>query len=141
MHDTIRRRSRGIVAALLALTAAGCGPRGPALHDVSGEVHFEGTPVAGAGVLFCPEGNRPAGAITDDKGRFHLRTWHDADGTVAGMHIVCVTKTLPVATKTESDYPETKNVLPPRYASPVSSPLRADVTPDGENCFRFDLEP
>jgi hypothetical protein len=141
MQDRLRWRSRRILAALLALAGAGCGPRRPALHAVSGEVHFEGQPVAGAGVLFCPDGGRPAGAITDDAGRFQLRTWQDADGAIAGMHFVCVTKTVPAATKTESDYQETKNVLPSRYASPVTSPLRADVRPGGDNHFQFDLEP
>lgn len=72
--------------------------------------------------------------------RFHLRTWHDGDWTLAGMHVVCVTTTVTVATKTESDYPETKNVPAPRYASPVTSPLRADGRPDGGNHFNFDLE-
>lgn len=141
MHDTICWRTAAIVVALVGLAAAGCGSRQTALHDVTGDVFFEGKPVAGAGVLFCPEGRRPAGAVTDDGGCFRLRTWHEADGAVAGTHVVCVTKTVPAATKGESDYQETKNVLPPRYASPVTSPLRADVGPTGDNRFRFELEP
>ena len=52
-----------------------------------------------------------------------------------------MTKTVPTATKTESAYPETKNVLPNRYASPVTSPLRAEVMADEYNHVRFDLAP
>lgn len=126
---------------LLALVAAGCGPGRPALHGVTGEVSLDGKPVAGAGVLFCPEGGRPAAAVTDDQGRFRLRTWRDADGTLAGTHVVCVTKTVPTAAESDNPYPESKNILPSRYASPLTSPLRADVSPANNNFFHFVLEP
>jgi hypothetical protein len=80
-------------------------------------------------------------AVTDDQGRFRLRTWRDADGTLAGTHVVCVTKTVPTAAESDNPYPESKNILPARYASPLTSPLRVDVSPAGNNVFRFELEP
>lgn len=130
------------VAVLLAIGLAGCGPRRPALYGVSGEVYLHGKPVTGAGVLFCPEGGRPAGAVTDDAGCFQLRTWRDADGTVAGTSVVCVTKEERIGdTKSSDPYGEFKSVLPARYASPVTSPLRAEVVAGKGNTFRFDLEP
>ena len=137
----VRARLASAAWLLIALAAAGCGPGRPTLHGVTGEVSLDGKPVAGAGVLFCPEGGRPASAVTDEQGRFQLRTWRDADGTLAGTHVVCVTKTVPTAAESDNPYAETKNILPSRYASPVTSPLRADVSPTGDNVFRFELEP
>jgi hypothetical protein len=60
-------------------------------------------------------------------------SWHAADGTLAGTHVVCVTKTVPTSAESDNPYPETKNILPARYSSPVTSPLRADVSPAGKN--------
>ena len=97
--------------------------------------------LAGAGVLFCQEGGRPASAVTDKEGRFRLRTWSEADGTLAGTHVVCATKTVPTTAESDNPYTETRNILPSRYASPVTSPLRADVDPAGDNVFRFEFEP
>lgn len=138
---SVRARPPSAAWLLIALAAAGCGPGRPSLHGVTGEVSLDGKPVAGAGVLFCPESGRPASAVTDAQGRFRLRTWSDADGTLAGTHVVCVTKTVPTTAESDNPYPETNNILPSRYASPVTSPLRADVDPAGDNVFRFELEP
>lgn len=130
-----------VVAVALALItpAAGCGK--PAhRHPVSGSVFFEGRPVEGAGVLFCRDGARPAGAVTDKAGMFVLRTWQARDGAAAGEHVVCVNKFEPGGSAEASPYGEVKNALPARYASPLTSPLRAEITPTGQNQFRFDLE-
>jgi hypothetical protein len=104
-------------------------------------VFFNGEPVARAGVLFSHAGARPAGATTDDAGVFLLRTCYDGDGTPAGEHTVCISKFVPLNGKDAGAYAEMQNTLPERYASPVTSPLRAIVRPGGNNRFRFDLEP
>ena len=149
-RSRLHRSAVGPVAALVAavliglVLAAGCG-RPPTRHAVSGSVFFEGLPAQGAGVLFCRDGARPAAAVTDDAGTFVLRTWQDGDGAAAGEHVVCVSKFVPIegkdAGKDASAYADSRNALPNRYASPLTSPLRAEVSPDGKNHFRFDLEP
>ena len=55
--------------------------------------------------------------------------------------MVCISKFVPIEGKDASAYADSRNALPNRYASPLTSPLRANVSPDGENHFRFDLEP
>lgn len=42
--------------------------------------------------------------------------------------------------RAENPYPQGKNILPAKYASPLTSPLRATITRKGPNTFRFDLE-
>lgn len=130
------------LSSTLAVVAllTGCG-KPTDRHPVSGSVFFEGRPVAGAGVLFCRDGARPAGAVTDEAGMFVLRTWQPGDGAATGEHVVCVNKFDPVGGPDASPYGEAKNALPARYASPLTSPLRAAVSPAGKNRFRFDLEP
>lgn len=122
-----------------ALVLAGCGTRRPPVVPVNGEVLLAGKPVEAAFVTFLPKGGRPAAGYTDAAGRFTIRTWSEADGTIAGEHVVCVAKQVPDA-KVGSSYLGVRNVLPSRYASPATSPLRATVTPEGTNEFRFDLE-
>lgn len=102
---------------------------------------MQGKPVAAADVLFCPDKDRPSNATTDQAGRFIVRTWGDGDGGVAGMHVVCVTKTEQTGARSSSPYAETRNMLPGRYASPLTSPLRAEVVPGQKNHFHFELEP
>jgi len=65
--------SRAVAGLLLGLAiAAGCGPR-PTV--VTGVVTLDGEAVAGASVQLCPVGGKgqPAGATTDDAGRFRAQ--------------------------------------------------------------------
>ena len=38
-----------------------------------------------------------------------------------------------------SQFAELRHVLPEKYSSPVKSPLKAEVVPEGENVFVFEL--
>lgn len=129
------------LAALALICVAGCGSPRQSAIATSGEVLFGGKPLSKAGVMFCPTSGRPGVAMTDEHGRFALRTWTDADGAVEGEHVVCITKfVMDAADAAGALYPQGKNILPEQYASPRTSPLRATVSRKGPNTFRFDLE-
>jgi len=133
---------------MLGLLLCGCGPSRPSVHPVSGEVWLGDRPFPNADITFVPRNSRAALAQTDAAGRFKLRTWTEGDGAVAGEHVVCIVKhdeagPPPRRQGSPADpYADAfrKNVAPAKYASPVTSPLRATVTPAGPNEFRFDLD-
>jgi hypothetical protein len=54
-------------------------------------VTFEGKPVAGASVLFIPQGGRPALATTDASGKYAITT-NGKPGAELGAYTVTVTK-------------------------------------------------
>ena len=76
---------------LLAAVSAGCGQSGPKLYPASGTVTFEGKPVAGASVLFIPQGGRPALATTDASGKYIIAT-SGKPGAELGTYTVTVAK-------------------------------------------------
>lgn len=129
------------LAAEVMMIAMGCGPYRPPTFQASGEVVFKGKPLAGAGVMFCPTDGRPAAAATDSNGRFTLRTWTEADGAIEGEHVVCINKFVPESAGSGNDlFPLGKNVVPEKYVSPRTSPLRVTITRKGPNEFLFELE-
>lgn len=121
----------------------------PATHKAGGLVLFKSAPVAGAALFFIgrAEGRQTdlaAVAQTDAQGRFRLRTFKSGDGAVAGQHVVLIQKVTTQFEKPKNDFDapaviETSH-LPDRYRSPETSPLRAHVTREGPNEFRFELE-
>lgn len=120
---------------------AGCGPRNPATTAVTGTVTYQGKPVEDAGVVFMPNTGRPASGRTDAQGRFILRTYKANDGAIVGENIVSVSKTAPDPNDNSNDplLRRTISLLPTRYASLTTSPLRAPVSASGPNDFTFDL--
>lgn len=141
----------GLVLPLLLLTA-GCSSRAsdewtakrPKTYPAQGVVLHKGKPVDGATVVFNSAAeNRAAFGVTDSAGRFTLTTFDSGDGAVAGAQQVRVTKV-----KTDKSHanpelslepPKETHLLPVKYADFKSSGLTADVKPDGENQFEFDL--
>ena len=91
--------------------------------------------------MFMPNSGRPASSLTDAEGRFTLRTYKDGDGAVAGENVVCISKMMPAPSDRTKDpmYKKMISLLPARYATPVTSPLKVTVTTAGPNDFRFDL--
>lgn len=152
MQASLRLGSIVIVCCLL-----GCsGAKGPATAKVSGVVKYNGAPVDGATVIFSPiAGGRPATGITDAQGHYDLSTFGDKDGAVPGEFKVTVQKT-----KTEGETPTnltyeqinemqvrgeqvpgpvTKNLLPEKYLSPISTDLNASVK-SGTNDVPLELK-
>jgi hypothetical protein len=126
---------------VLLLVIAGCSKGRPSTYQVTGAVIYQGQPVAGATVMFIPKNTRPANGMTDAQGRFTLLSFQPEDGAVAGEHVVCVTKFEQDSKEpAHAMNPKMRSVLPQKYASPLSSPLRVTVTKEGQNDFRLELK-
>lgn len=122
----------GMTALLLtlALLAAGCGRSDrPPLGSVAGAVTLDGSPLAGALVVFVPDGpGRSAIATTDATGRYELTYLRDIAGANLGPHTVRIT--------TATEERGGKEVLPDRYHTKTE--LKATVAA-GDNTFDFAL--
>ncbi len=126
-----RSRARAAVAVVLATLLGGCGRSDlPPLGGVSGTVTLDGTPLAGAQVVFIPDGpGRSALATTDSAGRYELAYLRDIPGADVGTHSVRIT----TATEDRGG----KEILPDRYH--VKTELKATVEA-GVNTLDFPLE-
>jgi hypothetical protein len=116
---------------------AGCGPSGPETYEVSGEVTFDGQPVAEGRIVFRDAGGSAAswaGEIED--GRY-------AFPATVGKKRVEITATRQVQTSQDSPSGQGaftfESYIPAKYHS--QSELTAEVTPEGPNEFNFPLEP
>jgi hypothetical protein len=142
-------RTRGVLlVALLGVGLTGCGGKGT--YPVRGVVTLEGTPVAGATVLFMPDGQdggRPASGFTLSDGTFRLTTYQADDGALAGKYRVLVQKTEAAKDRgtaersalerakdkkeDESLQKHRKPTLPEAYAKFETTPLRCTVPVTG----------
>lgn len=123
----------GILVGLLGLASSGCGGSGPRLAPVEGLVTLDGTPLEGAVVLFHPEaGGKPATGLSDEAGKFVLRTLEEGDGAQVGLNSVSVTKESKRESKGKVEEGEITDIAletPAKYASPKLSGLSVDVQP------------
>jgi hypothetical protein len=88
------RTHGGYLFTLLAVVLTSCGGKGTT--PVRGVLTLEGTPVAGATVLFMPDGQdrgRPASGFTLSDGMFQLTTYNPNDGALPGKYRVLIQKT------------------------------------------------
>jgi hypothetical protein len=140
---------RVVIAALCLFAFVGCSgtKAGPATVEVTGMVTLNATPAEGANVLFSPDigsdDHRLASqAMTDSQGRFKLTTHIGGgkfkSGIVPGQYIVTISKLDTAAAKNTFSPP--KNLLPPKYADPKSSQLKAEVSAGQANDFQFSLK-
>ncbi len=147
------RRTRGVhLGALLGVVLTGCG--GGGIAPVRGVVTLEGAPVAGATVLFMPDGQgggRPASGFTASDGTFRLSTYKPDDGAPAGKYRVLIQKTEAAkdrgaaeraALERAKDKIEEKSrqkgrkpALPEAYAKFDTTPLRCSVPVTGTVSF------
>jgi hypothetical protein len=127
-----------------ALSIHGCG--GPV--DVEGKVTPNGKPLAGAMVVFIPEGGgAEAGAITEADGSFRLNGTK-AEGTLPGEYRVTVSKkewppgvTPPDPTKMTFDSVKLKReTVPAQYTVQDKTPLRVTVPRGGTQNVLLALE-
>jgi|SRR5579883_2635769 len=135
----IRRFLPGtVLVALGCLGTTGCGSSDRAkLQPVSGTVLIDGRPTADAVVTLYPVNGtsepHPSGR-SDANGRFTLTTREAGDGALAGEYRVTVTRILAVAPAggrvvAEGESVAVRNYLPPTYARPDTTPLKATVSP------------
>src|SRR5262249_36190194 len=136
-------RTRGVpLVALLGVVLIGCGGTTP----VRGVVTLEGAPVAGATVLFMPDGqdgSHPASGFTSSDGTFRLTTYKPDDGALPGKYRVVVQKTEAAKGPGEAEqaamerakaklgeealHKHQKPALPEVYAKFETTPLRCTV--------------
>lgn len=134
-----------VLSTVLLLTQAGCGggkkavEGRPKVVPVSGVVMLQGQPLAGATVLFHSETEEvTATGLSDDQGRFTLRTYAAADGAVPGTHKVTVKKTELKVVPNPDDpnlgpiSSEEIWITPKNYGSRETTPLQLTVGEKGE---------
>ena len=149
----MRSRKDVFLGLTLAVAFAGC-QRGSEweLFPADGQITQGNKPVPGATVAFHSSASpRIATGVTDDAGHFSLTTFEDGDGAVAAEYVVTVSQyavdTSNVNTSSAMDdvaqqpggATQVTNALPMMLADPATSPLRGNVTSQGPNNFRFDL--
>ncbi|HPP51834.1 MAG TPA: carboxypeptidase-like regulatory domain-containing protein [Thermoguttaceae bacterium] len=138
------------VFTLTVVLPFGCGPKRPKTVQVTGKVTYKGQPLEGARVMFHTQGGPPATGTTDKEGRFRLETFSTEDGALIGEHTVIISKYVPVPNGAASSSgapddmrgpgpPRIRQLVPARYTTPATSPLKAKVTAEGPNDFTFDL--
>jgi hypothetical protein len=148
-------QTRGVhLLALLGFVLIGCA--GPGTKSVRGVVTLEGMPVAGATVLFMPDGQdggRPASGFTSSDGEFRLMTYKPDDGALPGNYRVLIQITerakdpgeaQRAAMERAKDKIEEKSLqkrrkptLPEDYAKFETTPLRCTVPVSGSVTFNL----
>jgi hypothetical protein len=135
--------------------APGCGEPKPI--PVRGMVTVAGKPLAGAGVVFHPQGpeGRMAHAATGVDGRYELTTFDAHDGVMRGDYKVTIVWEEPPPEWTQyrdsapqkeqlrqkwlaeggDKKPPVPSPIPAEYADPATTPLTQTVPPSGEVNF------
>lgn len=138
------------LSGMLTCLLCGCGDDGPDYSadvvPVSGTITMRGEPVAGAQVHFAPtdDKGKPANGMTDDAGKYTLKTPKGGEGAVPGEYNVSVSKFLkpdgsPVP---EGTFPADVGAIesiPGTYSSYGHSRLNTTV-PAGGGTLDFNLE-
>lgn len=84
-----------VVACLVPIVGGGCARKGPGVNLVAGVVTLDGTPLAGATIMFRPVAGGPIGAgTTDATGRYVMTTlgFKPGAGVLAGDYAVTIRK-------------------------------------------------
>jgi hypothetical protein len=119
-------------------TIVGCSGA-PQVAPVEGVVKLDGKPVAGALVIFEPEGESPiqSTGVTDELGQFRLRSNDGREGAVVGSHRVVVRGASSFAVATDKEADEVAPVsdsagdaIPADYLRVDRTPLRQEITAD-----------
>lgn len=128
--------------AVAALLVPGCSTKPPPIVPVSGVVRINGVPLAGAEVTFLPttkglDGNYAATAVTDEQGRYELKT-NGQTGACATECVVVVAEG-PMPDEARSQKREAQEIaarylaglknrpIPAQYGTAAQSPLRVTV--------------
>jgi hypothetical protein len=103
---------------------------------VRGKVLHNGQPLAEAMVVFHPQDSQAVAAprpmaYTNEQGEFSLTTVKQGDGAPVGQYAITV-ELREQRLVGEEQVRDGRNLLPPQYASPQTSPLKFEVA-EGEN--------
>src|SRR5262245_28938467 len=131
----ILKRTIARLVALCALTAAlaGCSNGKLKTYPVTGQVLYNGQPLAGVDVAFHPVDAKnntgyPPHATTDQEGKFLLMTYLKDDGAPVGEYQVAIA--FPVETAGEEGSDQTKKLsfqVPAKYHRKETSEITAKV--------------
>jgi hypothetical protein len=129
---------------LLTACVAGCGGEsGPLpVHPVSGQVTFNGKPLAGAQVVFVPThpekvSVRPTGR-TDQDGRFELTSFVARDGAPEGTYAVIVDWRR-MTPGPGGEAVAGPNLIPPRFSEEQKTELRVQIQRGANELTPFQL--
>lgn len=149
----MRNRTRPVLLLAVALAAGpaltGCGGNGRlTCHPVSGQVLYNGEPLAGVDVAFHPADPKndtgyPPHATTDADGRFKLMTYSAGDGAPAGEWKVAVAFAVQANDDGADQTVRLAAQVPAKYHRKDTTPVTATIRP-GENTldpFRLDGPP
>ena len=109
---------RYLLCVTLMLTATGCWSTSKyPLDSVAGTVTLDGKPLPDAFVNFQPIGGPGSTAITDDQGRYSLKTIDGEPGAVIGLHKVTIysAHSKEAASEDESIVRTPKEIVPEKY--------------------------
>jgi hypothetical protein len=141
--------------ALFTLFVVGCGPGGPATHEVTGKVTIGGEPAKDLNITFSPvspDGEMASGSVGAD-GTYTLFTGaQGTPGAVAGKYKVVLTEAqadMGTAEDAMPDYMETgtdptaapeaeAGGIPSEYTSAETSPKEVEVKP-GPNTIDIEI--
>lgn len=129
----------------LCAVLVGCSqPDGPTRYPVTGQVLYQGQPVAEARVVFHPQAEQEAElpkpqAETDADGRFRLTTLKPGDGALPGLYAITV-ELRQLRTIGEETVRDGRNLLPARYSDPAKSDLTYEVQPSANELPPLELK-
>ena len=144
----LRIRAGKHLAIWATLSLFGCSQNeNPELRQVKGTILYNGDPVGEAAVAFYNDkSSRLASGRTDADGKFYLTSFNDNDGALPGEHTVVVSKTessaaeeapklsMDEAANVRQPKPRiVRKLLPAKYASVDTSPLKVTVEADQPN--------
>lgn len=138
-----------------AVTVSGCGggddrwkSQRPATVPAGGVVTYNAQPLAGAVVVIQPSQPNGVGAsgLTDQEGRFELKSFPPDLGAVPGSYTVTVVKM--DDSESGSDTGENangrpvmqKSLIPARYGNPAQSGLKVEIPQAGHSSIQLDLK-
>lgn len=134
-----------LLGTLVTLATIGCnGESRVPVVPVSGRIVFQGTAPAGAQVVLHPVSRSddrsvaPAGIVKDD-GSFQISAYDEGDGAPPGDYVATVQWFRLVADEGGSG--RGPNVLPVKYASPETSPVKVTVKSEATELEPIDIAP
>ena len=125
----------GVLLAVL-VPLVGCGPSGPAVGKVKGQVTWNGQPLKYALIRFQPAHGRPSSSFTDEQGHYELSYTRDRRGALVGDHIVEIYAEEELR-EDASGMGRVQKILPDEYRGGASV-LKTTVN-SGENIINWTL--
>jgi len=110
----------------------------PNYAPVTGQVYYNGKPLAKGVVMFQPSNGQPARGTIQTDGTFKLETPGEAEGARIGLNQVRIS-----SRETHADAGEIalgRMLIPERYNDFVTSGLTAEVKPADNDRFVFRLQ-